>query len=101
MNHSLHLGEFSMDAFKVLEEKVAVLIERLQQAKQESARLSAEVARYTAENEQLSAKIKALEDALMVDTDRIDKLDQEKAITKMVVDDLIKNIDSLVEVDGQ
>ena len=90
-----------MDAFKVLEEKVAVLIERLQQAKQESARLSAEVARYTAENEQLSAKIKALEDALMVDTDRIDKLDQEKAITKMVVDDLIKNIDSLVEVDGQ
>ena len=90
-----------MDAFKILEEKVAVLIERLQQAKQEVTRLSDENSRLSGENEQLVIKVKALEDALMVDTERIDKLDQEKTITKMVVDDLIKNIDALVEVDGQ
>ena len=90
-----------MDAFKILEEKVAVLIERLQQAKQEVTHLTDENSRLAGENEQLVIKVKALEDALMVDTERIDKLDQEKAITKMVVDDLIKNIDSLVEVDGQ
>ncbi|MCL5875861.1 MAG: hypothetical protein M1114_05305 [Candidatus Dependentiae bacterium] len=90
-----------MDAFKILEEKVAVLIERLQQAKQEVAHLSDENSRLSGENEQLVIKVKALEDALMVDTERIDKLDQEKTITKMVVDDLIKNIDALVEVDGQ
>jgi len=83
-----------MDAFKVLEEKIAVLIERLQTAKQESLKLNAE-------NEQLNAKIKVLEEALLVDTERLDKFDQEKALTKMVVDDLIKNIDSLVEIDGQ
>ena len=83
-----------MDAFKVLEEKVAVLIERLQAAKKEILKLSTE-------NEKLSAQIKTLEEALMVDTEKLDKLDQEKSLTKMVVDDLIKNIDSLVEIDGQ
>ncbi len=83
-----------MDAFKVLEEKIAVLIERLQSANQACSKLGAE-------NEQLNLKIKALEEALMLDTERLDSLDQEKALTKMVIDDLIKNIDSLVEVDGQ
>ena len=35
------------------------------------------------------------------DAKRVEELDQEKALTKMVVDDLIKSIDSLVEGEKQ
>lgn len=79
-----------MDAFKVLEEKVALLIERITFLKQENESLHTQ-------NAQLKSKISLLEDSLLVDAQKLDKLDQEKSVTKMVVDDLIKNIDCLIE----
>ena len=38
-----------------------------------------------------------MQGAVRDDAKRVEELDQEKALTKMVVEDLIKSIDSLVE----
>lgn len=83
-------GESIMDTLKVLDEKVAGLIRRIKELEAENTKLSAE-------NTQLTAKLETMENSMLSDIKRIEELDQEKALTRMVVDDLIKNIDSLVE----
>ena len=75
-----------MDLLKVLEEKVAGLVRRIKELE--------------AENVQLTAKLETMENSMLSDIKRIEELDQEKALTKMVVDDLIISIDSLVEGDN-
>lgn len=80
-----------MDAFKVLEEKVVLLVERVASLKKENESL-------LQKNEELQAKISALEESLLADTRQLDSLNAEKEVTKMVVDDLIKNIDALIEL---
>ena len=83
-----------MDAFKVLEEKIAFLVERISALKQENEKLATK-------NEKLHNKIQLLEESLLADAKKLDKLDQEKTVTKMVVDDLIKSLDSLIEIEKQ
>jgi regulator of replication initiation timing len=83
-------GSFDMDTLKVLEEKIALLVQKIHELKKENALL-------VEQNEQLLVRVKAAEESLEVDVRQIAKLDEEKALTKMVVDDLIKSIDSLVE----
>jgi len=82
-----------MDLLKVLEEKVAGLVRRIKELEAENVKLSAE-------NVQLTAKLETMENSMLSDIKRIEELDQEKALTRMVVDDLIKDIDSLVENNG-
>ena len=79
-----------MNTLKVLEEKVTTLISRIKELEAENKTL-------TAENTQLTAKLESMENSMLSDIQRIDALDQEKALTKMVVDDLINSIDSIVE----
>lgn len=79
-----------MNTLKVLEEKVTTLISRIKELEAENKIL-------TADNTQLTAKLESMENAMLSDIQRIDALDQEKALTKMVVDDLISSIDSIVE----
>ncbi len=79
-----------MDAFKLLEEKIASLIARVSELQQIKLDLEAQ-------NVDLHLRIKSLEETLMADTHKLDTLAQEKNITKLVVEDLIKNIDALVE----
>lgn len=79
-----------MEALGILEKKIASLIELLGQLRDERARLVEEKA-------QLVAKLDLLESSLLTDSEHIEKLNQEKALTKTVVDDLIKSIDLLVE----
>jgi len=82
-----------MDLLNILEEKIALLVHRIKELESEKAQL-------IEEKEQLAAKLEAMENSMLSDIKRIEELDQEKALTKMVVDDLIKNIDSLVEGEG-
>ena len=83
-----------METLDILGKKITSLIELTQ-------RLQAENAKLAEENAQLSAKLKAIENSIEVDGDRMEELNQEKALTKMVVDDLIKSIDSLVTDEKQ
>ena len=78
----------------VLEKKVVSLIDIIRQLKAENARL-------IEENVQLASKLTLMQGAVHEDAKRVEELDQEKALTKMIVDDLIKNIDSLVESENQ
>ena len=79
-----------MNVLKQLEEKLICLAELVKELKTENAKLAEE-------NAQLSAQLVMLQNALKDDTRRIDELKQEKELTRIVVDDLIKSIDSLVE----
>ncbi len=79
-----------MDGLKLLDEKIAGLIRKINDLEAENARLSAD-------NTQLAEKLETMENSMLSDIKRIEELDQEKALTRMVVDDLIKNIDSLAE----
>lgn len=83
-----------METLSILEKKVVSLIDIIKQLKAENARL-------IEENTQLASKINFLQGTVHEDAKRVEELDQEKALTKMVVDDLIKNIDSLVEGEKQ
>lgn len=83
-----------MEALSILEKKVVSLIDIIRQLKAENARL-------IEENVQLASKLTLMQGAVHEDAKRVEELDQEKALTKMVVDDLIKNIDSLVESENQ
>lgn len=79
-----------MNILKQLEEKLICLAELVKELKTENAKLAEE-------NAQLSAQLIMLQNALKDDTQRIDELNEEKKLTRLVVDDLIKSIDSLVE----
>lgn len=80
-----------MDALEMLEKKVLSLLELIKNLKSENANL-------VEENKQLKGKIEELETLVLRDKD---DLDQEKELTKMVVDGLIKNIDSLISNEKQ
>jgi len=79
-----------MDALKVLDDKIAGLIQKIKNLEAKNSRL-------IAENSQLTARLETMENSMLTDSKRIEELDQEKALTRIVVDDLIKNIDSLIE----
>ena len=83
-----------MKALTKLEEKIAALVNAIQRLKADNAVL-------VEENARLTEKLELVESSIMTSTERIELLDQEKARTKMVVDDLIKNIDSLVKSEDQ
>lgn len=72
-----------MSILKLLEEKLSCLAELVRELKTENAKLAEE-------NAQLAAELLMLKSSLQ------DTL-KEKELTRLVVDDLIKSIDSLVE----
>ena len=83
-----------MKALAVLEKKVASLLELIKELKTENAKLAEE-------NAQVLAKLKTLKGSALIDSKRAQELDKEKTLAKSLVDDLIKNIDSLVEENQQ
>lgn len=83
-----------METLSVLEKKVVSLIDIIKELKAENARL-------IEENTQLAAKLSSVKKSMKDDAQRVEELDQEKALTKMVVDDLIKSIDTLIEGEKQ
>jgi regulator of replication initiation timing len=83
-----------MEVFSVLEKKMEALVELVRELKRDKARL-------IEENTQLLMKLEMLESSLLADNDRLEKFNQERVITKTVVDDLIRSIDLLVEDEKQ
>jgi regulator of replication initiation timing len=79
-----------VETLSILEKKVVYLIDVIKQLKAENARLAEE-------NAQLAEKIAMMQAIAADEAKRTDEFNQEKELTKMVVDDLIKNIDSLIE----
>ena len=83
----------SMNVLNVLEDKINGLLKKIKELELEKKEL-------LIENQELAGKLEKIETSMLSDIKRIEELDQEKELTKMVVDDLIKSIDSMV-VSGQ
>lgn len=80
-----------MERLKVLEEKIVQLVDVIKSLKAEKASL-------VKENAKLQKKVGSLELSVLSDKKKIDK---EKELTKEVVDELIKSIDTLVGSEEQ
>ena len=76
-----------MEALAVLENKISELVKLVNKLKKENADLAAE-------KDKLQEELALLEGSSLKDRE---KLDREKELTRVAVDGLIKNIDSLVE----
>lgn len=83
-----------MEVLNVLEKKIASLIEMIKELKAEKAQL-------LEENLELKQKVENFESSLLSRDKNVEERDQEIVLTKMVVDDLIKSIDLLVEEQQQ
>ncbi len=80
-----------MEVLNVLEkEKIASLIELIKELRSEKAVL-------LEENAELKDRLEKLESSLLLHDQNVEERSQEIVLTKMVVDDLIKSIDLLVE----
>jgi len=83
-----------MEVLNVLEKKIAGLIELIKELKAEKAVL-------VEESVELRDRLEKLESSLLLREQNVEEHSQEMVLTKMVVDDLIKSIDLLVEQELQ
>jgi len=74
----------------LLEEKVIRLVDMVKKIKQANQTLQEE-------NQMLKNQLMNAERSLVDEAKDLEELSQEKMLTKMIVDDLIKSIDSLVD----
>lgn len=110
-----------MDVLQLLEQKISSLVDRVKKLQEESKRLHGDVVSLTKERENLAKereklktengklaeenmrlfqKVTDLEKKALTGKDQIDELNQERALTKLAVDDLLEqlqSIDSLIE----
>lgn len=97
-----------MEALALLEGKIKSLVELISKLKEEGARLKAENYKLEEENLKLLERVSGLENRLdtfegaAVEKNKsLNELSQEKELTRVFVDDLIKSIDSLVQDNQQ
>ena len=74
----------------LLEEKVVILVNTVKSLKLENADLKEK-------NLFFQEQLRALEGSLVSETKDLEELSQEKIMTKMAVDDLLKSIDELID----
>jgi len=93
-----------MEVLSLLEKRIASLLELTKKLQIENNTIKAENSKLVEDNlqlaqqvEHLTNKMKSIEGAVVENSKDLDELSQEKALTKMVVDDLIKSIDSFVK----
>ena len=103
-----------MNALQLLEQKISSLVEKTKELKdrndflekevislgKEKKNLEAQTNKLADNNMKLAARLEGLEKKAVEGSDQINELNQERALTKMAVNDLLerlKSIDSLVE----
>jgi hypothetical protein len=104
-----------MESLVILEKKLYQLLAIVQDISQKNKDLECgneslkqiledlkfENARFAEENAQLAAQLKVIENSLQRENTESNALQQEKNLAKLVVDDLIKSIDALMERESQ
>ena len=83
-------GNNPLEHLSLLEKKVALLIDIIKAEKTLNNQL-------IEEKNALSARLEMMENSLLKETKGLENLNQERILTKMVVDELISCIDQLVE----
>src|SRR5688572_7916561 len=54
-------------------------------------------AKLTDDNAQLTTQLSTIENSILLETGHVNELKEERLVTRLVLDDLIKSIDSIVE----
>lgn len=104
-----------MEAVLVLEEKIKALIamahstkeqynalqSKYDSLKSEYVELKAENDKLFEGNAQLTFQVNAIEKSILKETGHVQELTEERSMTRSVLDDLIKSIDSIVENENQ
>lgn len=111
-----------MEVLGILENKISVLLGLVKKLKAENdglkkecvrlksegAQLAKDKAKFSADNASLSDEIRKLkkkleeiEESVLANDKNVEVLNQEKVETKVFIDDLIKDIDSLVESENR
>lgn len=104
-----------MEVVLILEEKIKALIATIKCIKNEhsnlqskydflqseNVQLKAENNRLIECNAQLNSQLCTIEESMLKETGQVQELTEERSITRLVLDDLIKSIDSIVENENQ
>jgi hypothetical protein len=104
-----------MEVVLILEEKIKALVVMVKGMKDqhdtlqskcdllenEIAELKAENNKLTEGNAQLIFQLNTVEKSILQETGHVQELTEERSITRLVLDDLIKSIDSIVESENQ
>ncbi len=90
--NAFKLSELTQECEQLKEENS----ELLKQFVSDDGSVKEEAAGLRKENEGLRKQIEKLEDSLLARGESLEALSQEKELTRMAVDDLIKDIDSIV-----
>lgn len=90
-----------MDMLQALEKKVVALVSLVNRLNQENGALKQDLSGFKEENKKLEKQVEMLESSVLKESSRLqEQLLKEKELTKIVVDDLIKNIDALLETNS-
>src|SRR5258708_1614964 len=104
-----------MEVLLMLEEKVKTLVAVVKSMKEqqnalqskydslktEIVELKAENAKLAEGNAQLTFQLNTIESSMLKETGHVQELTEERSITRLVLDDLIKSIDLIVENENQ
>ncbi len=104
-----------MEVLLVLEEKIKTLVAIVKSLKEQNdllqskydslnaghAELKAENEKLAEGNAQLTSQLKTIENTILKETGHVQELTEERSMTRLVLDDLIKSIDSIVENENQ
>jgi hypothetical protein len=104
-----------MEVLLMLEEKVKTLIAMIKNVterynalqltydslKMEMVELKAENAKLIEGNAQLTFQLNSIESSILKETGHVQELTEERSMTRLVLDDLIKSIDLIVENENQ
>jgi predicted nuclease with TOPRIM domain len=104
-----------MEVLLILEEKVKTLVAMVKNLKDqhgtlqskydslktEIVELKAENAKLAEGNAQLTFQLNTIESSILKETGHVLELTEERSITRLVLDDLIKSIDLIVENENQ
>ena len=104
-----------MEVVLILEEKIKALIAMVKTMKMdhdalqskhdslqsENAQLKAENDKLAEGNAQLTFQLSSIESSILKETGHVLELTEERSMTRLVLDDLIKSIDLIVENENQ
>lgn len=104
-----------MEVVLLLEEKIKTLVGMINNMKNnynelqskydllqsENVQLQAANDKLTEDNAQLTVQLNTIEKSMLKETSHVEELSQERSMTRLVLDDLIKSIDSIVENENQ
>lgn len=104
-----------MEVVLILEEKIKALIATVKKIKKdlddlqskydllqsENAQLKAENDKLIEGNAQLTFHLNTVEKSILKETGHVAELTEERSVTRLILDDLIKSIDSIVENENQ